>query len=241
VPLKTALSIWPYFSKTHQLLGRYYRYKNYYAEALKYYQQAYTLDPENNEFLMNVGSTLIDLRRYEEAAKVFEEVQKKNPKYFSIYVHLITAYELAGRPDRAFFWGREGLERVSAQKLDSAILSMAMARLAYRGGRDEEARGWLETLIEKYSEVGWYADVARLLTGRMSAEAFTTLLGTRYAGFDSAAQNYLLMSHVLNRRCGQISDFLERDRTKTTAVLGEIGLLAAKEIKRAEDALKDCQ
>ena len=243
VPLKTAMLISPYSERTYTLLGLYYAQKRDYAEALRYYEKACALDPENSEFWIHRGNTLVQLGRYDEAAKVFEEVQKKNPKYFPIYVRLITTHELAGRPDRAFFWGREGLEKVSAQTINSAILSMAMARLAYREGDEAEARARLETLIEKYPEVGWYADVARLLTGRMSVEAFTTLLGTRYAGFESAAQGYLLMSHVLNRRCDQISDFLERNKTKIMAASGEgeVELLAVKEIQRAEDALKGCQ
>ena len=239
VPLKASLAIQPYFSKTYQLLGRVYRQKHNDAEALKYYEKAYALDPENNEFLMNVGSTFIDLRRYEEAAKVFADAQKRNPKDFWVYIHLMAAHELAGRPEQALEWGERGLEMAGNNKLDSAILLNTIVCLAYRQRRDDLVNVKLDLMLENYPEMYWYADIARLLKGKMDEEKFRGLLSSKYSEFQSisSAQSYLLMSLVLNKKWTELDAFI-RDNEKALQALADKQPLFKKELGRAKEDLE---
>jgi len=239
VPLKTALSIWPYFGKTHQLLGRYYRHRNDDAEALKYYEKAYAFDPENNEFSMNVGNTLVNLRRYEEAAKVFADAQKRNPKDFWVYIHLMASHELAGRPEQALRWGEQGLAMTGDSKLNSAILLTKIVGLAYRQRWDDVVNAKLDLMLQNYPEIYWYADIARLLKGKMDEAEFRSLLRSKYSGFESAAsaKSYLLMSFVLNNQGAGLEAFI-RDNDKELQALVDKEPLFKEELARAKEGLK---
>jgi len=224
---------------TNDLLGRYYTHKKNYGEALKYYERACSLNPGNYEYQIHLGNAFLRLRDYDKASKIFEEIQKKYPKYREAYLNLIIAHELAGRPAEAFFWGRKGLEMLEEKKLDSAVLSIELARMAFRQNRDEEAQRTLEALLEKHPDVGWYADVARFLTGRISETEFLELLKTKYQGFESTAENYLLMYYVMNHRCEKINLMLRRHRNEISQF--EEFEPVIREIKRAEEASKGCQ
>jgi len=239
MPLKMALAVSPYFSQTHLLFGRYYREKKNYTEALKYYETAYALDPENNKFSMDVGTTLISLRRYEEAVKVFGDAQKRNPKYFWVYIHLIASHELAGRPEQALRWGEIGLTMAGDSQPDSAILLTKIVCFAYRQGRDDLVNAKLDLMLQNYPEMYWYADIARLLKGKISAVEFQSLLRSKYPEFESAssAKSYLLISLVLNKKWAELEMFIRDNEKAFREFVGEQPLFE-KELERAKESLK---
>ncbi|QOW10278.1 tetratricopeptide repeat protein [Kaistella flava (ex Peng et al. 2021)] len=49
--------------------------------AMKYYNQATIVDPDDNISLNNIGANLLALKRYDEAEKYFEKAQSINPNY----------------------------------------------------------------------------------------------------------------------------------------------------------------
>lgn len=67
--LKRAISFSPKDAVTYSLYGHYLRKVGHLDDAVKYYEKALELEPENAKFAYSFGLLLIDLKRYEEAAK----------------------------------------------------------------------------------------------------------------------------------------------------------------------------
>lgn len=55
------------------------------------------------------GVTLVYLGRYQEAKKVFRNIEKKAPGYYSTAANLGTIYELLGKNDSAYLWIKKGI------------------------------------------------------------------------------------------------------------------------------------
>jgi len=72
-----------------------------------------------------------------------------------------------------------------------------MAGVAYRCRFWDEMRGYMEAVLARNPNAFWYADVARLLTGRLSAEAFNAKLQSVPVALREPGEIFLLRALVL--------------------------------------------
>ena len=136
--------------------------------ALHYLQRAVHLDPQNEDYLLDIGEFLGAHRAHEEAVKFFEIAAKRMPQSPRVTFGLAVAYVLQNR-------------REEAQKLlETLIAAQPRFEAAYRalgecyedagnGNRLLELGRSLQT-INPRNAVGWYLEGAGLLReGRSGA------------------------------------------------------------------------
>ena len=233
VPLRTAERIEPHASVTQNLLGLYFLQKDRLKESLSHFQQAAQAEPQNPVYGINSSTVLMRMGRYREVTALLEKIQKSAPHFASVYVNLLTAYELLDEPDKAVEWAERGLKETEGKEWDQATLYMASVRLEYRLGRDDLARSKLRELTSRHPRMFWYGDIARLLNGQISPDIFLELVRDQYPGFGKIADNYILMSFVLLNQPEKISPFL---KTNGEAIekIAEKQPLVKKELERAK-------
>ena len=212
VPLKTALSIEKHSDVTHNLLGIYYLHKNNIPEAVFHFKTAYSLSLQDFRYLLSAGISLMKVQKYEEAIEIFEMIQKQSPQFLSAYTNLISAYDLAGQPERSAEWANRGLEALKGRELDTVVILMARGRLAYRQGQMNLARESFSRIEQQYSHVFWYGDVVKILTGKVTANEYLEIVANRYPGFEDTAKTHILMSFVLNNKHENIKGFIDKNR-----------------------------
>lgn len=233
VPLKTAALIEPMASVTQNLLGLYYLQTNKPLEALTHFEEAYRNEPGQEIYRINQSYVLLRLERYEEVIKILEEIQKVMPDLASIYVNLLTSNELLGRSEKAAEWAERGVQETEGKDWEQATILMASARFFYRQDDDVRARAKIEELAAKSSKIFWYADVTKLLKGKLSPEAFLELTEHQYLGFEKVADNYVLMSYVLRGEREKAALFLDAHREAMEKIAAQQPLVK-KELERAK-------
>jgi tetratricopeptide (TPR) repeat protein len=136
--------------------------------ALHYLQRAVHLDPQNEDYLLDIGEFLGTYRAHEEAVKFFEVAAKRMPQSPRVTFGLAVAYILQDR-------------REEAQRLfESLINAHPRFEQAYRAlGECYEDAGNVSRMVElgktlqainPRNPVGWYLEGAGLLReGRMEA------------------------------------------------------------------------
>ncbi len=212
VPLKVALAIEPRSDVTENLVGLYYFEKGQNEEAIRHFDKAYRNSNREYRYLINVGIGLIRLGKYEEAGTLLEDIQSKIPRYLSVYTNLVAAYELAGKPDTAAAWADKGMEALEARKTDLAVLTMAAARMAYRQGQEDLMARKLDLILEKYPDVFWYGDLARLLRGRTTPDEFLEIVRLKYPAFEATAQFNVLVALSLEGQWDRIPRFIQTNK-----------------------------
>ena len=96
VALDDALS-WP-----HRVLGVAYLWKKQHEQAIAEAERAVTLDPNNADGYVTLGSILVNAGRPEEGIKLTEKAMRLNPQYPPMYLHTLgLAYHEAGRNEEA--------------------------------------------------------------------------------------------------------------------------------------------
>jgi ADP-heptose:LPS heptosyltransferase len=79
--LEKLLEVYPNFAIAYNDLGVIYYYKGDKERALKYYEQAVALNPENNNFQKNLADFyFVELSRTEDAIKIYLKVLATNPE-----------------------------------------------------------------------------------------------------------------------------------------------------------------
>lgn len=64
----------------------------------------------NYEAYNNYGVTLVYLGRFEEALRVFRQIEKEQPGKYSTAANMGTTYEVLGKNDSALYWIKRGVE-----------------------------------------------------------------------------------------------------------------------------------
>lgn len=85
----------------YNALGLYYMRRNNIGRALQYFRQAVTLDPNFVEARMNVGTTVLGFRKYDEAEESFRTVLKLQPKNYDAQIGLGVALRGEKKIDEA--------------------------------------------------------------------------------------------------------------------------------------------
>lgn len=99
--LKKSTELYAFFTDAWTQLGiASYRAKNY-PEALKYYDQAVSLNPYDPVVLNNSGSVYFDMQNYNEALKRYQQAVKYKPDYADAYMNIGSCYGVGGQFDLA--------------------------------------------------------------------------------------------------------------------------------------------
>jgi len=227
-----ALSARPDQPFIYHALAFYAAKEERFDEAITHLKKALSLDEDDNSKRLALGNVFVKMGRYREAIAILEEAQKRNPTYYNLYPRLMNACELNQDPEAAAAWAEQGLRHAEGNPLESAKILMEELRLAYRQGDDAKARGVLAALLDRYRNVPWYYDAARLLAGQISAEQFLSMAQTKYPGFETSADRYVLMSFVLGGHPESAQTFYQAHKTEFDDLLKGQPLFQ-KELARA--------
>jgi adenylate cyclase len=86
----------------HRLLSQVYLWRKQHDQAIAEAERAITLDPNNADGYVNLGSILVNARQPEEGIKLSEKAMRLNPRYPPLYLlNLGAAYREAGRCEEA--------------------------------------------------------------------------------------------------------------------------------------------
>lgn len=83
------------------VLGKSLKTRNKKIDALRYFLDAYSLDPSDAEPLFEAGQLYISIAQFEDAIKQFNRVLTMNKKYPRIYYNLAQVYFAQGKMDEA--------------------------------------------------------------------------------------------------------------------------------------------
>lgn len=81
----------------HDLLGDICEAKGNYVDALKHYQEAVRLDPNNDKLAFDLGAELLIHANYDAARTVFQAAKERFPKASRIFIGLGTAEFMKGK------------------------------------------------------------------------------------------------------------------------------------------------
>ncbi|MBN2382409.1 AAA family ATPase [bacterium] len=88
----------------HEKLGNLYYQKENYYRALKHYEDALSVEPDNIRILFNLGLVNKKLKEYDRAIDIFNRLIKRNPNYQRAYELLGYLYEERGNYSKALFY-----------------------------------------------------------------------------------------------------------------------------------------
>ncbi|PVU95390.1 hypothetical protein BB561_001847 [Smittium simulii] len=124
-----------------------------YIDAIRCYQQALNIDPENIQIYRDLAVLQTQTRRFSELVQTRELLYKHSNKDFIPSIGLIISYRLDGQYLKAARCLEKYLDSISKQELDTNIISelhLFKANLLELGGKNEEA---LNTLDTNYSQI----------------------------------------------------------------------------------------
>ena len=87
--------------EVHDLMGDICEGQGQYVDALKHYQEAVRLDPNDDKFAFDLGAELIAHENYDAARTVFHAAQERFPRVARIFLGAGTAEFLRGKTDAA--------------------------------------------------------------------------------------------------------------------------------------------
>lgn len=87
--------------EVHDLMGDICEAQGQYVDAVKHYQEAVRLDPNDDKFAFDLGAELIAHENYDAARTVFHAAQERFPRVARIYLGAGTAEFLRGKTEAA--------------------------------------------------------------------------------------------------------------------------------------------
>ncbi len=115
--LSIFLESFPRDARGHSLQGREFASANDFDKAAASFTRAVELDPESPIYRNNLATALARLERYQEAARIFEEVCGRQPHFEGAAYSAAACFSMAGKPKEAAKWARfcidEGLVKPS--------------------------------------------------------------------------------------------------------------------------------
>lgn len=85
--------------EVHDLMGDICEAQGQYVDALKHYQEAVRLDPNDDKFAFDLGAELIAHENYDAARTVFHAAQERFPRVARVFLGAGTAEFLRGKTD----------------------------------------------------------------------------------------------------------------------------------------------
>jgi tetratricopeptide (TPR) repeat protein len=146
-------------------------------EAKRYLETALQMDPDNEDYLLDVGEFLAAYRAYDEAVKFFEIGVRRMPHSARIRFGLAISYMLQGNTSRA----STVLEQLHTEYPDWGPVDLALGE-CYEAGTDWSAMVKLGTSLQSRTPgdaLGWYLEGAgrERLAHRDGSQQFTPAIG----------------------------------------------------------------
>ena len=91
-------------------IGLIYQEEKKTLEAIPYLQKAAASDPGNNQFQVALGYAYLDRKDYQQAARVFEEVLRRDPDFLKLYEDLGYIHMHALHNDAAVEWFKRAID-----------------------------------------------------------------------------------------------------------------------------------
>jgi tetratricopeptide (TPR) repeat protein len=131
--------------------------------ALQYLQRALHMEPDNEDFLLDLGEFLGAYRAYDEAVRVFQVAAKRNPGSPRVRFGLAVAYLMQNRRDLA----QTILEDLSSAypRLEPVYKALGECYEDAGNGQAMIALGRKLQQINPGNALGWYLEGAGLLRG----------------------------------------------------------------------------
>jgi TolB-like protein/Tfp pilus assembly protein PilF len=124
-------------SGPHQILGFGYLFRKQHDQAIAEAQQAVTLDPNDANAYVNLGTILVWAGRPQEAIGLIETGIRLNPRFPTGYLnHLSAAYRLTGRYEEAV----AASKKLLARNPNFMLAHLQLANCYAQMGRLDEAR-----------------------------------------------------------------------------------------------------
>lgn len=92
------------------------KHKNDIDTAMKYYDQALKVNPEDHIAINNIGANLLMMNKIQEGADYLEKAYAINPKYPNTVYGLSVAYEKLGSPLIAFYYAIKCMKVIENSK-----------------------------------------------------------------------------------------------------------------------------
>jgi len=132
--LRKAVRLSPDSAPVRYNMGIYYLNKEYYEDALKEFQKAHVINPDDPNTIVNIGHCLCYMNMREEEANLYEEYLKNHQPTVEILTHLSFAYLDLDRYDYAVISFRE----YASSLPDSAEAHAGLALVyAHKGWKNE--------------------------------------------------------------------------------------------------------
>jgi tetratricopeptide (TPR) repeat protein len=129
-------------------VGRFYEYNDEFDAAFSNYQEAVRRDPDSEELVLRLTSSLLQQKRNQEAIDTIQALVKRNPQSQKALIWLALIYRATGQQDK--------VEETYAQLIRKFPKETAgyveLAALYSSQGRDEEAINLLEKAAKQVRE-----------------------------------------------------------------------------------------
>ncbi len=146
----------------HDLLADIYERRKDYKNALLEYQEATSLDPDNDRFAFDLGSELLLHENYQAAETILRAAQARNPQSSQIYLALGAAEFMAGKTADSV---DAFLKAVDLNpNFEPAYLFLGEA-YTFSGARSEEVLAKLAHLAAKRATKFWGTVLLRHVPG----------------------------------------------------------------------------
>ena len=135
--------------EVHDLMGDICEAQGQYVDAVKHYQEAVRLDPNNDKFAFDLGAELIAHENYDAARTLFHAARGRFPRVARIYLGAGTAEFLRGKTDAAVDAYLKAVEL--SPDYEPAYLFLGEA-FSFSEGRSAEVVSVLSRFAEKKPE-----------------------------------------------------------------------------------------
>jgi adenylate cyclase len=176
--IEKAISLDDSESSAHGIMGSIYLMSRQHDKAITQVERAISLNPNDASNLLRLGFVLLNAGRLEEAISALKNARRLNPTPGQHYfLHLTTAYRLAGQYKEAIETAKEALRHVP----NNISIYIQLASTYSMMGREEDARTAAAevTRINPKFSLEWYA---RTIYYKNQADVDRTMEALRKAG-----------------------------------------------------------
>jgi len=142
---RTGLKFFPDNAYLHASLGYILRGKGQLDEAIKHYEKAVALRPEEKDYLTILADLYVRTERFDQAIQTYNKYLKLNPSDRKIQEILAGLYRSTGREEEEI----QQKEAILAQHPDDLELMLELGKIYHNRNENEKAVAMLQRLLEK--------------------------------------------------------------------------------------------
>ena len=147
IELKNTAQIDPKFAQAYGLLGETYLKTHDYRSALGYYNKAVQLAPTHLDYVVPFANILVAARRFDRLDEVLAGLPEEARKSYRVATIEAASLQLRDRGEEAAALLKSLLGRSDLKPEERAGVNMALAQMAIKGKRLEEAQGYAKAAV----------------------------------------------------------------------------------------------